>query len=107
MATSDPTKSHLTARDALGRRHMLMLREVARGDVAAWMACGCIVAAEALASGVSSWHRSVAVAKVWGIDPSEGSDSRREHAERRGIRNATEAHQSRAEQLPPPLTGPS
>ncbi|SOE67056.1 hypothetical protein SAMN05446935_2931 [Burkholderia sp. YR290] len=107
MATSDPTKSHLAARDALGKRHMLMLPKVTRGDVAAWTASGCIVAAEAFATGVSDWHRPWHGAKPFGIKASEGGDSRIEHAKSRAARCATEAHQSRAWPLPPALMGPS
>ncbi|WP_152035569.1 hypothetical protein [Paraburkholderia caledonica] len=36
---------------------MLMLRLAPRGHALAWMACGCIVAAESFASGLSEWHR--------------------------------------------------
>ncbi|CAE6852528.1 hypothetical protein [Paraburkholderia aspalathi] len=72
MQTSDATKKHLANRDALGKRHMQMLRDVRRGDVFAWMTCGCIVAAEAFSSGVSEWRRSVNYATPRGIAPTEG-----------------------------------
>jgi hypothetical protein len=60
-------------RDALGARHMQMLRRAPRGDVLAWMACGCIVAADSFASGLSQWEGSGWGAKAFGIDGVEGT----------------------------------
>jgi len=74
MQTPDVTKKYLAARDALGRRHMQMLREVERGDVSAWMTCGCIVAAEAFANGLSAWDRRAdGIVRPRSIAPTEGN----------------------------------
>jgi hypothetical protein len=56
MRTPDPTVKHLEARVSLGKQYMQMLREVPCGDVSAWMACGCLIAAEAFERGISEWE---------------------------------------------------
>ncbi|WP_143325671.1 hypothetical protein [Caballeronia sordidicola] len=66
---------HFSSRELLDAMHMQMLRLVPRGDVMAWMACGCIVAADAFSSGLSDWHRISHGARAFGIDADEGSGS--------------------------------
>ncbi|CAG9239348.1 hypothetical protein PSP6_800009 [Paraburkholderia tropica] len=45
-----------------------MLQLVPRGDVAAWMACGCIVAAEAFERGLATWHMRMSDVKGRGLN---------------------------------------
>jgi hypothetical protein len=94
--TIEWTKANHAALDALGKRYMQMLRVARRGDVCAWMTCGCIVAAEAFSCGLSDWHKPWKEPKVRGIDSSEGSDCQPHNA--RPVRHAgiKEAHQSHA-----------
>jgi hypothetical protein len=53
------SSARVRTRDELAKRHMQMLRLAPRGHALAWMACGCIVAAESFANGLSEWHRNL------------------------------------------------
>jgi hypothetical protein len=73
MSIADAIKRHQRERDQLGKRHIQMLRAVSPGDVIAWMTCGCIVAAEAFASGLSAWNsRADGLVRPRGISSTEG-----------------------------------
>jgi hypothetical protein len=66
------SSARVRTRDELAKRHMQMLRLAPRGHALAWMACGCIVAAESFANGLSEWHRSFDLAAPRGIAPTAG-----------------------------------
>ena len=72
MKTTDQTAKHLAARDLLGKRYVQMLQDVPRGDVSAWMVCGCAVAAEAFEQGLSDWADSSYGARARGVSNYDG-----------------------------------
>ncbi|WEY37779.1 hypothetical protein [Paraburkholderia sp. SUR17] len=72
MKTTDQTAKNLAARDLLGKRYVQMLREVPRGDVSAWMVCGCAIAAEAFKQQLSDWSDSSYGARVRGVTGYDG-----------------------------------
>lgn len=68
MHAPDPSPKHLVVRDSLSKEYLQMLQLVPRGDVAAWMACGCIVAAEAFERGLATWHMRMSDVKGRGLN---------------------------------------
>ncbi|MFM0321180.1 hypothetical protein [Caballeronia glebae] len=64
---------YIAMREDLGRQYMQRLRAAPRGDVMAWLAAGCIAAADAFAIGAAEWTDSSYGAKAYGMSSTAGN----------------------------------